>query len=326
MKAVRYHTTGGPEVLQLEDVPTPAAAPGQALIRIEAAGVNYADVVRRSGGYYPVPTPLPHIVGAEVVGVVVGVGDGVPKSMIGTRVIGAPNGGGYAEYVTLPAAMAFAFPPDIEPAVGVALFIQGLTAAFALKEAGRLLVGETVFIEGAAGGVGSLAVQLAKYYGAARVIAGAGSESRRAAVIALGADLAVDYTQRGWAKSVMDLTGGHGADVLLEMSGGEVFEESMDAMAPLGRIVAYGFASGKIVPVMLPRLVARSLTLATFGLPFYLRQHGLAQARLDELGGLVRGGKLRIQIGGIFSLAQAADAHRALQSRQVVGKLVIVPG
>lgn len=196
MKAVVFHEHGSPEVLQVQDVPVPSPRQGCVLLRVEAASVNYADCVRRRGDYYPSPTPLPHISGAEVVGVVEAVGEGVDASIIGERVFGAPNGGGYAEYAAVPYHLTFPFPDGITPATGIALFIQGLTAALVLRETGRLQKGDSVFVQGAAGGVGSLAVQLAKLYGAGKVIAGASSEEKRDYARSLGADAVLDYAGR----------------------------------------------------------------------------------------------------------------------------------
>jgi NADPH2:quinone reductase len=223
MRAIRFHRTGGPEVLQMEDLPKPQVRAGEVLVHIEAAGVNYADTVRRRGIYYPRPTPLPHIAGAEFVGVVEAAGADDDAELVGTRVIGAGDGGGYAEYIAVPAPAVFPFPHGIEPAPATALYIQGLTAALILKKSAWLKDGESVFVEAAAGGVGSLAVQLARLYGAGLVIGGASTEVKRAMACRLGADVAVDYTQKGWSKKLREITGGHGVDIVMEMTGGVVF-------------------------------------------------------------------------------------------------------
>lgn len=327
MKAMRFHQTGGPEVLQLEELPTPSPQADQVLVRVEAAGVNYADTVRRRGMFYPRPTPLPFIPGGEVVGVVEAVGDGVASTWLGKRVMGVPDGGGYAEYAAVPLAATFAFPDGLEPAIGVALMIQGLTAAFSLKGWGPLRPGCSVLVEGAAGGVGSLAIQLAKLYGAGTVVAAASSQEKRDFAMALGADAAVDYTQPGWADQVVAATHDRGADVVLEMMGGEVFEQAFDAMAFQGRMVVYGFASGQPPGIIaVAALMMKGLTVSTFRLPSFLVQRALVESTLAELGEFVRQGRLKIQIGKVYPIARAADAHRDLESRQTQGKLVLVPG
>jgi len=214
MQAVRFHRNGGPEVLVLEEVQTPIPARGEVLVRVEAAAVNYADTVRRWGDHYPLPTPLPFVAGGEVVGVVEAVGEGVSSDLLGRRVFGAPGGGGYAEYCTVPPGRTFDFPDQLDPVQGIALCIQGLSAALILKKAGRFEAGDTVLVEGAAGGVGSLAVQLARLYGARMVIGAASSPAKRERVMALGADAAVDYSRPSWSEEVLTLTHGRGVDVV----------------------------------------------------------------------------------------------------------------
>jgi NADPH2:quinone reductase len=325
MRAVRFHRLGTPDVLQVEDVPKPSAGPGQLLIRIEAAGMNFADIIRRRGEHYPVPTPLPHISGSEIVGIVEGVGDGVDRALLGQRMFAACDGGGYAEYVATPAATAFPFPQGIEPVTGVALFIQGLTAALVLKESAALKSGRSVFIEAAAGGVGLLAVQLAKLYGAGTVIGGASTDDKRRLACERGADFAINYRQPGWTAKVLEITNDRGVDVVLDMSGGAVFEESFECLAPRGRVVVYGAASGDLPALRVERLLPKSLSLASFYLGTYFADRSLITTTLAELGTLVRVGRLRIDVGGVYSIDRAADAHRALESGLTQGKLIVVP-
>lgn len=325
MKAVRFSSQGGPEVLQLEDLPKPAPCQGQVLIRVEGAGVNFADIVRRRGLYYPLPTHLPHIPGGEVVGMVEAVGSGVDPGLVGKRLVGAPDGGGYAEYIAMPEAYTYPLPEGVEAVQGLAIFIQGLTAAFLLKESGGLQPGQSVFVEGAVGGVGSLAIQLARLYGAATVIGGAGSAERCAAARSIGADVAVDYTQACWGGQVRAATGGRGVDLALEMAGGAIMDECLDCLAPGGRMVIYGNASGVSLPIAPNRLMAGGLTVTAFFLGAYLSRRARVLETLEELGAFVRDGRLTIQVGGVFKLSQATEAHRALESRRAVGKLVIVP-
>ncbi len=326
MQAIRFHTNGGPEVLQIDEIPVPAPKTGEVLVRVEAAGVNYADTVRRWGDHYPLPTPLPFVSGGEVVGIVETVGDDTLSPLIGRRVFAAPACGGYAEYCVLPASLVFAFPDGIDPVSGVALCIQGLSAALILKRAGRLQHGEAVLVEGAAGGVGSLAVQLARLYGAGTIIGAASSASKRDRVLALGADSAVDYGHPNWSSAVRESTGGRGADVVLEMTGGDVFREALDCLAPGGRVVVFGIASRTPFLVPTDRLIGLAQSVVGFYLGHYFSNRELIEQTLDELVGFVKEGRLRIEIGGVFGLADAAAAHRQLEGRQSSGKLILIPG
>ncbi len=194
MKAVRFHKTGGPEVLVYEDVPDPTPKEGEVLIKIEAVGMNFADVMRRRGDPYPEPSPAPFVLGAEVAGKVAAVGAGVTSIEVGTPVLATPGAGGYAQYICVPAVTVMPLPPGFGAVQAAALMGHGLTAVLALRNAARLAPGESVLIEGAAGGVGSFAIQLAKLYGAGKVIAAASTPEKRAIAERLGADASVDYT------------------------------------------------------------------------------------------------------------------------------------
>ena len=326
MQAIRFHRHGGPEVLQLEEVPRPEPAGDELLVRVEAAGVNYADTVRRWGDHYPIPTPLPAISGAEVVGTVVAAGPGAAADWSGQRVVAAPPSGGYAQFVCVREASAFRLPAGLHPHQGLALFIQGLTAALILKHPGRLAAGESVFVEGASGGVGTLAIQLARLYGAGKVIGAASSGAKRARVLALGADAAIDYAAPGWSGQLMELTEGRGVDVVMEMTGGEVFAEAMQCLAPGGRVVVYGIASRKPYQVPSERLIARGQTVAGFYLGRYLADRALIEDTLAEFARFVADGRLRVEIGAVLPLSQAAEAHRRLESRENSAKIVLVPG
>ena len=219
MRALRFHIHGGPEVLALEHVPVPIPASGEVLLRVTACGINYADTVRRNGDHYPQPAPLPFTLGAEILGQIAALGAGVESWQNGQDVIAVASGGGYAEYAAVETSDLFPVPEGIDPIATVALFVQGLSAALILKYVARLRPGETVFIEGASGGVGTFAVQLAKIYGAGQVIAGAGGLGKCESARRLGADLAIDYTEPSWPSALLKATGGRGADVILEMRG-----------------------------------------------------------------------------------------------------------
>jgi NADPH2:quinone reductase len=324
MKIVRYREKGPPEVLTVEEETIPIPGGGEVLVRVEAAGVNYGDVLRRSGRHYPIPTPLPHAPGSDVIGVVDAIGNGVEPSMIGRRVFATARTGAYAEYAVGPANRTYPVPEGLDPIVGIALMSQGCTAALILKRPGRLQPGESVLVPAAAGGVGSMAVQLAKLYGAGIVVGLASTPAKRAVVSELGADAVVDYTQDGWATQVLNHNGGSGVDLALEMSGGPVFYETLQAVrAQNGRMVVFGNASDNRVSITPDVLLARNMNVSGFMLGAHAASRGDI---LAELSAFVLEGKLKVQIGGVYSLAEAPQAHRAIEARTSVGKLVITPG
>ncbi|MEP6931547.1 MAG: zinc-binding dehydrogenase, partial [Flavobacterium sp.] len=270
MKAIRFHKSGGPEVLVYEEVPTPQPNESEVLIKVEAAGVNFADITRRRGGYYPEQTEAPYTIGAEVVGTITALGEGVSNLGVGMLVIATPPTGGYAQYVSVPAFLVIPVPTGISAVQATTLMAQGLTAALSIKHAARMQPGETILIEGAAGGVGSFAVQLAKLYGAGKVIAAASSAEKRKIAESLGADASVDYTQEGWVEKVKELTDGKGVDVVLEMAGGEITQQALNTMAPFGRMIYLGQSSGEIPKVDLWNLTVPTRSVTGFSIFAYL--------------------------------------------------------
>jgi NADPH2:quinone reductase len=325
MKTVRFHTLGDPDVLRFEAVARPEPGPGQVLVKVEATGINFADVVRRRGDPYPVPSPLPYTLGGECVGVVEAVGEGADATLVGKRMFAFPGAGCYAEYVLAPTERLFAFPKALDPVAGISLFVQGLTAALILQRAGRMTRGETVFVQGAAGGVGFLAIQLAKVYGAGMVIGAASSPAKRELVLAHGADLAVDYTASGWPEEIRAATGGRGVDLVLEMTGGEVGRQSFKLLAPFGRSIVYGVASREALIVNTEEMPPHNVSVGGFYLRSYLPQRELIESLLAQFGDLVQRGQLKIHTGGVYALRDAAEAHRAMEGRGTAGKLVLVP-
>lgn len=334
MRAIRLHRFGGPEVLALEEIPTPQPGSGEILIRIETAAVNYADLMRRRNDPYPFPTPLPFVPGGEVAGTVERLGDGVDGPPIGTpvfAVLGRDGSGGYAEHAVTAAAQVIPIPPGVGADEASTIMVAGTTAVLALREAGRLAAGETVLLPGAAGGVGSYAVQIAKRHGA-RVIAAAGTTAKREAALALGADHVVDSAAADWPERVRDLTDGRGADVVLEATGGPDGAASLRCLAPFGRLVVIGATSGQ--PIELDAGATRSLlydpalnqavTGFNVGLYFGLRPD-VAVAAVTELCQDVADGRVKVSIGHVLPLAEAAEAHRLLEARQVIGKVVLHP-
>lgn len=326
MKAVRFHETGGPEVLVLEDIPIPTPRSGEILIRVEAAGINYADTIRRNGDPYAEPTPRPYVPGIEVAGTVEAHGPGVAAPAVGTPVLACPEwGGGYAQYVTAPAARVMPLPAGLTPIQATTLVVQGLTAALVLRHAGRLVPGESVAVEAAAGGVGSFAVQLAKLFGASQVIGLASDAAKCAKARQLGADEVIDYTDPSWPRTLRRLTGGRGSDLLLEMTGGVTASRALQALAPFGRMVVYGQASRQPAHIDMQRLVAPNHSVTGFYLGAYIGRWDLIRSTLEELLGYVLDKRLALQVGAVLPLERASDAHRLLEGRKTTGKVVLRP-
>lgn len=327
MKVVRFHQHGGPEVLVNEKMPVPLPEPGEVLLRVEACGVNFADLVRRRGDYYPAPTPLPFNPGVEIVGTVERCGSDVDRKMIGKRFLAAIiRGGGYAQFALASARHLVPCPEILTSDQAVALFIQGLTAALVLRDAGRLKAGESVFVQGASGGVGSIAMQLARIYGAAHVFGGVGSSTKFANVLQAGADAAIDYSKQDWTDELCRANGGRGVDLMLDATSGELLHQGFAGVADFGRIVVYGGAARSANAVPLDRLIDHCQQL----IGFFLEKHFIHQpqatvALLFEMANLVHDGKLKLQIQDRFALEHAADAHRLIEARQHRGKIIIDP-
>ena len=335
MKAIQMTEQGGPEVLRLVDLPDPQPGPGQVLIRVSAAAVNFSDIMRRRGDVYPVPTPSPFVPGAEVAGTVEAVGDGVSGLPVGTRVfgtVGADGSGGYAELALAYAAALIPIPAGLDPDDAAGIVVSGLAATLILADAAKVAEGETVFVPAAAGGVGSYAVQIARLLGAGTVIAAAGTEAKRQTALALGADHAVDYTAAGWAEEVLALTGGRGVDVALEMSGPDRLAQTLRILAPFGRLVVYGAVIGSIEGIDSSALEAllydpasgQSLIGFNLGAWFQYRPQ-VAGALLGRLVGWIADGKLATPAVHTLPLADAEQAHRLLETGASSGKLVLKP-
>lgn len=325
MKAVRFHRTGGPEVLVYEDVPDPTPGPGEILIRVETAGLNYADVMRRRGDNYPEASPPPFILGVEVAGTIAALGEGVTGPAIGTPVLATPGAGGYAQYIAVPAPMVIPLPEGFDFVNAAALVAHGLTASIALRKSGKLVEGETVLVEAAAGGLGSFLVQLAKLYGAGKVIGAASTPEKRAIAEKLGADATVDYTVPGWQAHVKDMTGGRGVDLILETAGGDTLNEALDTLAPFGRVVFLGQSSGKSAQIDPWRLTTLNNSVIGIYISAYAAFPDLISETMNELIGFLMAGKLSINIGKVLPLSQAAEAHRLLENRLTTGKVILKP-
>lgn len=324
MKAIQFKEYGGPDVLELIDTETPIIKDKEVLIEVKAVGVNYADTARREGQYV-VPTALPFIPGAEVAGVVAQVGADVQGVKKGTRIVTLIENGGYADYAVAPASSLIPIPDGVAFEKAVALPLQGLTAYHILKTMGRLEKGETVLVHAAAGGVGLLAVQLAKLFGAGKVIATASNTEKLAFAQKMGADHLVNYSEDGWEERVRELTGGKGVDVALEMVGGDVFHKTVKCLAIFGRLVTYGAASGEQATFYPANLMRRNQSVIGFFLPQIMKNPDLFKHSLQELLTYVSNGRLELTIWGTYALTEAALVHQLLQGRKTKGKIVLIP-
>ncbi|NYE09209.1 NADPH2:quinone reductase [Bacillus niacini] len=324
MKAIQLQEYGGPEVLKMVEIERPVPKGREVLVEIKAIGVNYADTARREGQYV-VKTPLPFIPGAEIAGVVAAVGEKVTTVKPGTRVVTLIESGGYSEFALADERSLIPLPDQLDFQNAAALPLQGLSAYHVLKTMGRLEKGETVLVHAAAGGVGTLAVQLAKLFGAGKIIATASSAEKLELARQMGADILVNYTESTWVEQVLEATGGKGVDVALEMVGGDVFNKTLKCLATFGRLVVFGAASGEQSKMYPSSLMARNQSVIGFFLPQIMRKPELLQPSLVELLTYLGEGKLKLTIGGVFPLEDAAVVHQLLQSRKTTGKLILEP-
>lgn len=324
MRAIRFHEIGGPEVLKYEEAPDPSPGPGEVLVRVRAAGVNYADTMFTRGRYFLQPR-FPQTPGLEVAGEVVTAGEGVNGFAPGDRVMAAlANAGGYAELAVVPAQHLTRIPAGLGWAQAAALPVQAVTADHVLFLAGRLQPGETVLVHAAAGGVGVMLVQMAALAGA-RVVATASTEEKRQLARALGADVTIDYTKPGWADAVREATDGRGADVICEMVGGDVFAQSLRCLAPWGRLVVFGVA-GPETPSLNPAALMRlNQTVVGYYLTTAMERGEVMAPTHERIFRALESGRLRIVVGETAPLSAAADVHRRMVARETTGKLVLVP-
>jgi NADPH:quinone reductase len=325
MKAVRFHQTGAPNVLVYEDVPEPVTGPGQVKLRIEAAGVNYVDIMRRRGDPMHEPSPTPFTIGYEMAGTVAEVGAGVTTAQVGDRVFVNTESGGYAQYAVVPADLAIPIPDGLTAIQIVALWLQGLTALLALRHAGRVTQGETVLVEAAGGGVGTVAVQLAKILGASRVVAAASSDDKIDVARSLGADLGVNYSLPGWAEQVWKLTNGDGVNVIVESVGGRILTEALTTLAPFGRMIVLGSASNQPAELHSGELFNHNRSVVGFGIHQYYPDPELIRATISELVGYVADGRLTLRLDHVLPLSRAAQAHHLVENRLSTGKVVLCP-
>lgn len=322
MKAIRIHAPGGPEALCYDDVPRPEPRAGEALVRLEASGINFIDVYQRTGMY---PVALPATLGQEGAGVVEAVGDGVTEVAAGDRVAYTGVLGAYAEYAAVPAARLVRLPAGVSTRDGAAAMLQGLTAHYLATSTFPLAPGHRCLIHAAAGGVGLLLVQIAKLRGA-QVIGTVSTAAKEALARAAGADEVIRYTEQDFAAETRRLTAGAGVHVVYDSVGRTTFDAGLGVLRPRGMMVLFGASSGAVPPLDPQRLnQAGSLFLTRPSLTHYVATRGELVARSDELLGWVADGRLGLRTEHEFPLADAAAAHEALEGRRTTGKVLLVP-
>ena len=314
MKAIQITEFGGPEVMQLVDLPDPIAGPDQVLINVNAIGLNFADTVQIRNQYVT-QQKLPLIPGLEVVG----------TTSEGKRVLASISEGAYAQKVVAHKSAAMEIPEGVSDEAALAMLVQGTTAWHILKTFGHLVPGESVVVHAGAGGVGSVAIQLAKMWGA-RVIAVTSSDEKSALAKSLGADVTVDAKSANLVQAMLDANNGKPVDLVLEMVGGKTFDASLEVLAPFGRVIVYGMASGEMAtPVNSISLLGSNKTITGFWLGHCFGKKELLDDVIAQLFILIKNGKLKPIIGATFPLSKAGDAHRAIVGRGTTGKITLDP-
>ena len=315
MRAIQQKEFGGPEVLELVDLPVPEPGDGEVLIKVSRAGMNFADTHQRRNDYLAAQQ-LPLVPGGEVAGV---------REDTGQRVVALSGTGGYAEYATASEALTFPIPDGVDDGTALALIIQGLTAWHLYRTSGRVAPGESVVVVAAAGGVGSLAVQLGKPMGAGRVIALASTQAKRDLALELGADAAVDVDPEGLKDRLAEANLGRPVDVVFEMAGGAVFDACFAALAPFGRLVIYGIASGEGNEVHSRKLMGRSRAIVGFWLAHCLGRPAMVDEALADLYARAARGDLRAVVSATYPLSEARQAQIDLAERRTTGKVLLDP-
>lgn len=315
MKAVRIHEFGGTGNLRIDEIEKPEPGADEVLIKTAAAGINFADTMLRQNKYLFSPS-LPFTLGFEVAGTVESVGENVEHLRSGQRVLATIRGGGYAEYAVANARTVVPIPDNLDFGKATALLVQGLTALGLIVD---LKAGQNILIHAAAGGVGTLLVQLAKLRGA-KVIGTASSAEKLEKVANLGADVGINYTEEDWPTQVLQATGGAGADLIIEMVGGEIGRRNFECLALKGAIAVYGAASGEDFKISALSLLGKMQTVKGYNLNLETQENMVKFT--GELMGHIAGDRLKISVTE-FPLEQAADAHKALEGRKTTGKVVL---
>ena len=322
MKAIQVQKNGGPEVLTLVDIPAPKPKPNEAVVKISAAGVNFIDVYFRNGHY---PSTLPFTIGQEGSGIVSEVGADVKTFKPGDRVAYTGIRGSYAEYAAVPADRLVLLPPGITEQQAAAAMLQGITAHYLVHDTYPLKKGETALIHAAAGGVGLLLVQMAKYIGA-RVIATVGTEEKAKLAREAGADEVILYSQQDFEVETKRLTDGKGVHVVYDGVGKTTFDKDLEVLRPRGYLVLFGASSGPVPPFDLAKLAQKgSLFVTRPTIVHYIAAHEELQKRATEVLTMIATGKLKLRIEHIYPLKEVQQAHRDLEARKTTGKLLLIP-
>jgi NADPH2:quinone reductase len=322
MKAIQIQKNGGPEVMNLTELPAPEAAAGQALVKVEAAGVNFIDVYHRNGLY---PVQLPYVLGVEGSGTVSQIGSGVDTLAAGDRVAWASSAGTYAQYVAVPADKVVKIPEAIGFPEAAAAMLQGMTAHYLAVDTYPIQKGDTVLIHAGAGGVGQLLIQVAKNRGA-RVLATVSTEAKAELARKAGADEVILYTQKDFEEEVKRLTEGAGVNAVYDGVGQTTFLKSLACLRRRGMLVSFGQSSGKIQPIEPALLGSKgSLYLTRPSLFHYIADRASLERRASEVLEWIAKGELVLHIGEKLPLAEAAEAHRRLEARKTMGKVLLIP-
>jgi NADPH2:quinone reductase len=314
MRAVQIEEFGGPEVLTVADIPKPEPGDAEVLIEVTRAGMNFGDTHQRENSYLA-KYEVPLVLGGEVAG----------TTPDGRRVVALVPSGGYAEYAVAHESAVYPIPDGLDEDAALALLVQGLTAWHLYRTSSKLAPGESVVVVSGAGGVGSLAVQLGRPMGAGRVIATASTADKRALTLELGADAAVDPAEEDLRGALIEANGGRPVDVVFEMSGGRVFDACADALAPFGRIVAYGIAGREQNTLETGRLMRKSRAVVGFWLMHCLGRREMMEEPLADLFERAVRGEIRPQVGGTYPLSEVRRAHEDMQGRRTSGKLLLDP-
>jgi len=321
-KVIRIERHGGPEVLQWVDVPIGAPGPGEARVRQTAVGLNFVDIYQRSGLY---PGTLPLILGGEGAGIVESVGPGVTDVRSGDRVVYMGANGAYAEERLVPVDRLVKLPDGIDDRTAAASFLKGTTVQYLLHRTFKVAPGHTILLHAAAGGVGLIAGQWAKALGAT-VIGAVGSDEKREIAMKNGCDHVINYRSEDWVARVRELTAGAGVDVVYDSVGKDTFPGSLDCLKPLGMFVSFGNSSGLVPPLEMRTLQQKGSLFATCptGVHYLARRADLVAAA-NALFAVLTDGTVKVEIGQTFALKDAAEAHRALESRRTVGATILLP-
>jgi NADPH:quinone reductase len=322
MQAIRVSATGGPDALQLEDIPTPEPGPGQVRIKVEAAGVNFIDVYQRKGQY---KMPLPFTPGGEAAGTVDALGPGVNDLQVGARVVSVDSQGGYAQYALMEAARAVPLLEGVSVEVAAAAILQGMTAHYLTHSTFALQPGQTALVHAAAGGAGQMLVQTAKKLGA-RVIGTAGSAEKAQIARDLGADEVILYNETDFEAETKRLTDGKGVEVVYDSVGRTTFEKGLNVLKPRGMMALFGQSSGPVEPLNPQVLNAKgSLFLTRPTLGHYIASREELLWRAEDVLGWIAAGELRVRVDKTFPLAEAPAAHQYLEDRKTQGKVLLLP-